>query len=96
MVCTKKLLDERNILYICSANDVLNHFQSVNINTVGDLARLSLNQIEMDPVLSSKSANLRRALTFYQERLIASSSTNTIDCSLTVCTTITSDESMSM
>ncbi|CAF1620401.1 unnamed protein product, partial [Adineta ricciae] len=76
------------------ANDILNHFQSINIGTVGDLARLSLNQIEMEPILSSKLVNLRRALAFYQERLIASSSTNTIDCSLTVRTTMTSDESM--
>jgi hypothetical protein len=64
---------KQNISFF-SSTDTLNYFHSNNINTIGDIARSTSNQIETYPIPSPKLANIQKALSLYQQRLINPSS----------------------
>ena len=48
------------------------------MSTVGDIARSTASQIEVYPIPPPKLANIQKALTLYQERLVTSPSLSPI------------------
>ena len=50
----------------------------MKLNTVGDIARLTAEQIEVYPIPSPKLDNIQKALSLYQERLVNSPSLSPI------------------
>ena len=63
---------------IFSPTNAINYFRSIKINTVGDIARSTAAQIEVYPIPPPKLANIRKALSLYQERLVTSPSLSPI------------------
>lgn len=61
-----------------SPTNAINYFRSIKINTVGDIARSTASQIEVYPIPPPKLANIQKALTLYQERLVTSPSLSPI------------------
>ena len=61
-----------------SPTNAINYFRSMNMNKVGDIARATAEEIEVYPIPPPKLANIRKALSLYQERLITSPSLSPI------------------
>jgi hypothetical protein len=73
------LIELENIfLYVSSPTNAINYFRSIKMNTVGDIARSTAAQIEVYPIPPPKLANIQKALSLYQERLITSPSLSPI------------------
>lgn len=64
--------------FIFSPQDVLNYFHSNQLNTIGDIARLTSSQIENFPIPSPKLTNIQKAFSLYQKHLINSLSVSSI------------------
>ncbi|CAF1214281.1 unnamed protein product [Adineta ricciae] len=77
--CDKPLDSLIHVVYggVCPTN-AINYFRSIKINTVGDIARSTAEQIEVYPLPPPKLANIQKALSIYQERLITSPSLSPI------------------
>ncbi|CAF4161513.1 unnamed protein product, partial [Rotaria sp. Silwood2] len=73
--CDKPIDTFINLLYDnqCPTNTI-DYFHLNNINTIGDIARLTPVQIEIYPIPSPKLANIQQALSLYEEQLTKSSS----------------------
>jgi hypothetical protein len=63
---------------IFSPTSAINYFHSIRMNTVGDIARSTAAQIEVYPIPPPKLANIQKALSLYQERLVTSPSLSPI------------------
>jgi hypothetical protein len=63
---------------IFSPTNAINYFRSIKMNTVGDVARSTAEQIEVYPIPPPKLANIQKALSLYQERLVTSPSLSPI------------------
>ncbi|CAF3923293.1 unnamed protein product [Rotaria magnacalcarata] len=63
--CDKPIDSLLNILYddACPTNTI-EYFHSISINTIGDLARATADQIETYPIPSPKLTNIQNALSF--------------------------------
>ncbi|CAF2254512.1 unnamed protein product [Rotaria magnacalcarata] len=77
--CDKPLDSLIHVVYggVCPTN-AINYFRSIKLNTVGDIARSTAAQIEVYPLPPPKLANILKALSLYQERLINSPSLSPI------------------
>ncbi|CAF0942179.1 unnamed protein product [Rotaria sordida] len=77
--CDKPLDSLIHVVYggVCPTN-AINYFRSIKMNTVGDIARSTAAQIEVYPIPPPKLANIQKALSLYQERLINSPSLSPI------------------
>ncbi|CAF4336352.1 unnamed protein product, partial [Rotaria sp. Silwood2] len=77
--CDKPLDSLIHVVYggVCPTN-AINYFRSIKMNTVGDIARSTAVQIEVYPIPPPKLANIQKALSLYQERLINSPSLSPI------------------
>ena len=63
---------------ISSPTNAINYFRSIKMTTVGDIARSTAQQIEVYPIPPPKLANIQKALSLYEERLVTSPSLSPI------------------
>ncbi|CAF3910036.1 unnamed protein product [Adineta steineri] len=77
--CDKPLDSLIHVVYggVCPTN-AINYFRSIKMSTVGDIARSTAAQIEVYPLPPPKLANIQKALSLYQERLVTSPSLSPI------------------
>jgi len=71
-----KLINRKCMFF--SPTNAINYFHSIKMNTVGDIARSTAAQIEVYPIPPPKLANIQKALSLYQERLVNSPSLSPI------------------